>query len=256
MSRIIKAMMAEFSYFLEKYFGVTSIIWTILFIAFCGAIIFTVVTKVCELIYKNKKRKDKSFFTLYIGLTMFISYICNNLILMPQTWDSKLQRVMSNFKYVLSFPSNGDIFFEALKIPSNASNENNLFHIAMHLNDSQWDKIFESAGGSSWYFEKIHKAITEILRIGDYHLSLSVVYQASIIVFIPMMMVLILSIYMFYKKHIWGGILTTLSSISCVIFSFGGAIFMASMLYIGMIVWKLMDSSEQKMKIDKLKWVL
>ena len=66
MFRLIKSQLAEFSYFLEKYFNITSIIWSILFVALIHAVILIVVVKIAEIIYERKKQKKKSFFSIYI----------------------------------------------------------------------------------------------------------------------------------------------------------------------------------------------
>ena len=42
MLRILKSLLAESSYFFEKYFGATSIAWSVIFVAFCSAVIIRV----------------------------------------------------------------------------------------------------------------------------------------------------------------------------------------------------------------------
>ena len=62
MFRIMKSQLAEFSYFLEKYFGITSIVWSILFIAGACALIGIAISKTVEIIYKKKKIHSKQKF--------------------------------------------------------------------------------------------------------------------------------------------------------------------------------------------------
>ena len=50
MYKILKSMLAEFSYFIEKYCGITSILWSILFMAGCCAIVGVVIIKTAEII--------------------------------------------------------------------------------------------------------------------------------------------------------------------------------------------------------------
>ena len=106
MFRIIKSQLAEFSYFLEKYFGITSIVWSVLFIAGACAVIGIAISKTVESIYKKNKHKDCSFFSLYILITGITGFIMNVLISQAYTWDSKLQRVMQNYQYIMAFDSN------------------------------------------------------------------------------------------------------------------------------------------------------
>ena len=135
MYKILKSMLAEFSYFIEKHFGITSILWSILFMAGCCAIVGVVIMKTAEIIScckstkKAKKSGSKSggkngitdsdeaasvvsadntgnnecgkcknglsMFPVYVGFTVVCSYMMNRLIALSYTWDSKLQRVMS-----------------------------------------------------------------------------------------------------------------------------------------------------------------
>ena len=183
MYKILKSMLAEFSYFIEKHFGITSILWSILFMAGCCAIVGVVIMKTAEIIScckstkKAKKSGSKSggkngitdsdeaasvvsadntgnnecgkcknglsMFPVYVGFTVVCSYMMNRLIALSYTWDSKLQRVMSNFHYVLSFKANRKLFLNALSLPDNTTNNNGLFQIAMYLNNNQWQKVLE-----------------------------------------------------------------------------------------------------------------
>ena len=54
MFRVMKAMLAEFSYFMEKYFGKTSILWSIVFMAVCYAVIFITITRVIEYVVEER----------------------------------------------------------------------------------------------------------------------------------------------------------------------------------------------------------
>ncbi len=58
----MKSQLAEFSYFLEKYFGITSIVWSILFIAGACALIGIAISKTVEIIYKKRNTKIAVFF--------------------------------------------------------------------------------------------------------------------------------------------------------------------------------------------------
>ena len=62
MYKILKSMLAEFSYFIEKHFGITSILWSILFMAGCCAIVGVVIMKTAEIISccKSTKKAKKS----------------------------------------------------------------------------------------------------------------------------------------------------------------------------------------------------
>lgn len=227
MYRVLKSDLAVFSYFLEKYFGITSIIWSIIFIAIGCALIFSVAAKLLEIKVK------KQLFMAYIGFSMICSVIVNHLVTMVYTWDSKLQRVMSNFCYVLSFASNRKGFFNALNLADNESNQNHLFQIAMYLNDTQWNTITQSVGESSWYFKKVERAITEILRLGNCHLSLGIIYQ-NIFAYIPMLLIFCLAIYYFRKrKKTW--IIIAASGCLCLIENLGATIFLCIMIYAGNI---------------------
>lgn len=62
MYKILKSMLAEFSYFIEKHFGITSILWSILFMAGCCAIVGVVIMKTAEIISccKSTKKAKKA----------------------------------------------------------------------------------------------------------------------------------------------------------------------------------------------------
>ena len=79
---------------------------------------------------------------------------------------------MSNFEYVMSFKTNRHAFLFALNLPDNAQNKKSLFKMALYLNNKQWNSVFDNAGEGAWYFEKVKKAIFEILHAGDCHLML------------------------------------------------------------------------------------
>lgn len=236
MLRVLKSMMAEFSYFLEKYFDITSILWSVLFISVCCAIVSIVVVKVIEILLARSGKPEKKCFPIYIGCTLFFSYIVNRLLLLPQTWDSKLQRVMSNFQYVLSFTTNRRAFLDSLMLPDNVTNQDNLFNIAMYLNDSQWKQVLEATGDGGWYFQKVQKALTEILRLGDNHLSLNVVYQ-NWMAYIPMIFIILLGIALIIKHQKISGMLVLISGVLCIVYTFGTSIFMCIMLYLGSAIY-------------------
>ena len=75
MFRIMKSQLAEFSYFLEKYFGITSIVWSILFIAGACALIGIAISKTVEIIYK-KKETQRLQFSFIISTTYRNHRIC------------------------------------------------------------------------------------------------------------------------------------------------------------------------------------
>lgn len=240
MSNIIKAMLAEFSYFLEKYIDQTSILWSLIFVGFCCAVLFSITLKIVSVVISvnfqpNSKNLNKVMTCIYFASTFICSCIADDLSKAAYTWDSKLHRVMSNFEYMLSFTSNRDIFTNALNIADTTRNNDNLFKIAMYLNDKQWNTVFNSAGNSSWYFEKVYKAISDILRIGDYNLSLNVMYQ-GILAYIPAIIIfaVIVMIYLKiskeYKKYVF---LLLIFIAICPFFSLGANIFMCVMLCSG-----------------------
>lgn len=267
MYKILKSMLAEFSYFIEKHFGITSILWSILFMAGCCAIVGVVIMKTAEIIScckstkKAKKSGSKSggknglsMFPVYVGFTVVCSYMMNRLIALSYTWDSKLQRVMSNFHYVLSFKANRKLFLNALSLPDNTTNNNGLFQIAMYLNNNQWQKVYDNAGGSQWYFAKIKKAVDEILKVGDTHLTLGVVYQGAAML-IPIALIIVLGVILLLKGKKLHGILVLVCAGLCAFGNFGAVIFMATMLILGELLSIIVDSSLAKNKdlFDKRK---
>lgn len=287
MYKILKSMLAEFSYFIEKHFGITSILWSILFMAGCCAIVGVVLVKTAEIIacYKHEKKVKKSvrkngvtdddeavsavdtdgdgcgkyknglsLFPVYVGFTVICSYMMNRLIALSYTWDSKLQRVMSNFHYVLSFKANRKLFLNALSLPDNTTNNNGLFQIAMYLNNKQWQKVYDNAGGSQWYFAKIKKAVDEILKVGDTHLTLGVIYQGAAML-IPIALIIVLGVILLLNGKKLHGILVLVCAGLCAFGNFGAVIFMAAMLIFGELLSVIVDNSLKKNKVllDKRK---
>ena len=287
MYKILKSMLAEFSYFIEKHFGITSILWSILFMAGCCAIVGVVLVKTAEIIacYKHEKKVKKSvrkngvtdddeavsavdtdgdgcgkyknglsLFPVYVGFTVICSYMMNRLIALSYTWDSKLQRVMSNFHYVLSFKANRKLFLNALSLPDNTKNNNGLFQIAMYLNNKQWQKVYDNAGGSQWYFAKIKKAVDEILKVGDTHLTLGVIYQGAAML-IPIALIIVLGVILLLNGKKLHGILVLVCAGLCAFGNFGAVIFMAAMLIFGELLSVIVDNSLKKNKVllDKRK---
>lgn len=294
MYKILKSMLAEFSYFIEKHFGITSILWSILFMAGCCVIVGVVLVKAAEIIVccKHEKKVKKSvvkngetvgeddvtdgivaasevdvnnnsysgdsgrcgkcknslsLFPVYIGFTVVCSYMMNRLIALSYTWDSKLQRVMSNFHYILSFKANRKLFLNALSLPDNTTNNNGLFQIAMYLNNKQWQKVYDNAGGSQWYFAKVKKAIDEILKVGDTHLTLGVIYQGAAML-IPIALIIVLGVILLLKGKKLHGILVFVCAGLCAFGNFGAVIFMAAMLIFGELLSVIVDSSLAKNK--------
>lgn len=247
MFRLIKSQLAEFSYFLEKYFNITSIIWSILFVALIHAVILIVVVKIAEIIYERKKQKKKSFFSIYIICISAIGFIMNVLISQAYTWDNKLQRVMQNYKYIMAFDSNRRAVFNALSLPDNTINNNSMFNMAMYLNDNQWNIIKNAIGDSSWYFAKVQKAIAGILKIGDCHLSLGVIYQGAA-AFVPIIFIIAIGLIFLIRRQILPGVLIIISGGMCVLGNFGAGIFMLLTLCLGIILDKWLDISIQNLK--------
>lgn len=287
MYKILKSMLAEFSYFIEKHFGITSILWSILFMAGCCAIVGVVLVKAAEIIacckHEKKVRKNVlkngvtdddeavsavdtdgdgcgkyknglSLFPVYVGFTVICSYMMNRLIALSYTWDSKLQRVMSNFHYVLSFKANRKLFLNALSLPDNTTNNNGLFQIAMYLNNKQWQKVYDNAGGSQWYFAKIKKAVDEILKVYDTHLTLGVIYQ-GVAMLIPIALIIVLGVILLLNGKKLHGILVLVCAGLCAFGNFGAVIFMAAMLIFGKLLSVIVDNSLKKNKVllDKRK---
>lgn len=242
--------MAEFSYALEKYFDVTSILPTLFVIAALYAMIFTVLLLCIENLYLKKHRSDKKalwFRTIYPIVSLGVSAIVNILILSPQMWNSKIHRVMSNFQYVLSFSSNRQIFFDALGIPDTAVNQTNVFDIALKLNDTQWLDVSEAAGSAAWYFVKIEKAIRQILKVDDYHLSINVVDQGWY-AYIPCILLIILGTIIFAHAHKLEGCTVLLAAAVSVILSLGGAIFLCTMIYFGYGTWFVLSKAAERQR--------
>lgn len=258
MLRILKSLLAEFSYFLEKYFGITSIMWSIILIAFCCTVIIGAMVK--GLLFAIKTKKDKKanetgktdgFFSVYTGIILIVTYFVNYLVNTAYTWDSKLQRVMSNFEYVMSFKTNRHAFLFALNLPDNAQNKKSLFKMALYLNNKQWNSVFDNAGEGAWYFEKVKKAIFEILHAGDCHLMLKPIQQGWV-AFLPIVGLLIISVIFLLRKY-W--LNATVSVIACILGLFmnmGADVFMLSAMCFG-IIWSVaLDRAiRQSLKLAK-----
>lgn len=256
MFRIMKSQLAEFSYFLEKYFGITSIVWSILFIAGACALIGIAISKTVEIIYKKKKHKDCSFLSLYLLLTGITGFVMNVLVSQAYTWDSKLQRVMQNYQYIMAFDSNRRAVFKALSLPDNVVNRNSVFSMAMYFNGKHWDVIKNAVGDGGWYFAKVQKAITEILRIGDCHMSLGVIYQGTA-AFVPIILIAAIGLTFMIKKKVLPGVLILALSLMCILGNLGAGIYVLTALLLGLAVDKWLDVSlknmEKKLKKQKEK---
>lgn len=195
----------------------------------------------------GKCKNSLSLFPVYVGFTVVCSYIMNRLIALSYTWDSKLQRVMSNFHYILSFKANRKLFLNALSLPDNTTNNNGLFQIAMYLNNKQWQNVYDNAGGSQWYFAKVKKAIDEILKVGDTHLTLGVIYQGAAML-IPIVLIIVFGVILLLKGKKLHGILVLVCAGLCVFGNFGAVIFMAAMLIFGELLSIIVDNSLKKNK--------
>lgn len=245
MFKLIKSIMAQFSYFIEKYMSADSIIWTIIFMSLYCAVIFAVILKIITLLFKY----NKSILPIYTGITIICSFAMNRLISTAYTWDSKLQRVMSNFEYMMSFQTNRQIFLSALNLPDNTYNQDHIFKIAMYLNDSQWQDVLNKAGeGASWYFAKIQKAFQDILKLGNWHLSLGITYQ-GLLTFLPVIAIALLGIFfVIRKKKKLTGCMILGTSALCMLENFGTGIFTCLTLYIGILICMFLEKRFSKKK--------
>ena len=256
MSKMLKIMLAQFSYFMEKYIGEDSVIWSILFVGICCSAIFAAAVKIIERMLQEKQKKRdskqviKNFFPLYIGISTILTYMMNQLMLHAYTWNSKLIRVMSNFNYVLSFDSNRKAFLKALSLPDNTYNQEHLFKIAMYLNDNQWQKVTDALGSGGWYFQKIQMAVTNILRVGDMdlspHLSLAVLYQNAT-AYIPLLLTCLMGIYLLIcKKDAMSGIMLLVISVVSVLFTMGAGFFFCVMIFAGVVFYMWTQKTENQ----------
>ena len=73
MLRILKSLLAESSYFFEKYFGATSIAWSVIFVAFCSAVIIGSTVKGLFWVIGIKKNKKKKSLMPFDFNAYFIS---------------------------------------------------------------------------------------------------------------------------------------------------------------------------------------
>lgn len=254
MLRILKSLLAESSYFFEKYFGATSIAWSVIFVAFCSAVIIGSTVKGLFWVIGIKKNKKKTetakvnlFFPVYIGIMLLITYFINYLVNTAYTWNSKLQRVMSNFEYVLSFKTNRHAFLFALNLPDNVQNKKSLFKMALYLNDKQWDSVFNNAGEGAWYFEKVKKAIFEILHVGDCHLMLSPLQQGWLAYF-PIAGMLIVLLIFLLKRNWANALVSAVACISGLFVNMGASIFMLSAMCFG-VIWAIALDTAMKQSI-------
>ena len=256
MSKMLKIMLAQCSYFLEKHIGEDAVIWSILFVGICCAAIFAAAVKIIERILQEEQRKQdskrviKNLFPVYIGVSAILTYMINQLMLHAYTWNSKLIRVMSNFNYVLSFDSNRKAFLKALSLPDNTYNQEHLFKIAMYLNDSQWEKVTNALGSGGWYFQKIQMAVTNILRVGDTdlspHLSLAVLYQNAT-AYIPLLLTCLMGIYLLMcKKDTISGVMLLVISFVSVLFTMGAGIFFCVMIFAGAVFYTWTQKTESQ----------
>ena len=124
MTSVLKPMFGQASYFFEKHFKADCLIWTILFMAFCCAIVAVVLAGGAEALWKRKRgRDDPSFMGGSMAICTVLSFPVNVLLDAPFIWVSKLQRVMSNSNYVLSFDSNLNAFLGGLGLENNEHNK-------------------------------------------------------------------------------------------------------------------------------------
>ena len=265
MTRILKSMLSNYSYWLEKQLHITSIVWSILFLGCCCGLLSAVIIRgLIELWNKRKKQQKNIKIEQGMALLFFsaipCTYLMNRLIATAYTWDSKLHRVMSNFQYVMSFESNKQIFTDALHLSAEDNSVGRLFYVALYLNDTQWGTVTKAAGGASWYFEKIQKAIYEILRLGQNHLTLGVIYQNAMAV-LPGIGICLLAFLMWNKgkkketQKTYNRLAVCLLLLAAMwLFgNLGAYIFLCTMLYVGVSCYWWTDASIRTMQKTKKK---
>ena len=156
----------------------------------------------------------------------------------------------------MAFDSNRRAVFKALSLPDNVVNRNSVFSMAMYFNDEQWNVIKNAVGDGGWYFAKVQKAITEILRIGDCHMSLGVIYQEAA-AFVPVILIAAIGLTFLIKKKILPGVLILALSLMCILGNLGAGIYVLAALLLGLAVDKWLDASlknmEKKLKKQKEK---
>lgn len=235
MYRILQTAMAEFSYMLEKYLMVTSMLPTVIIIAAAYTAVLAVVFLCAEALCRRKRRI--CFRPLSVAAAWAVSFTGDVLIRTPQVWNSKIYRVMSNFQYITSFDTNRQMFLSSLGLPDSKYNQANLFGIVLRLNDTQWASVAEGTGGASWYFLKVEKAIREICRLGDCHLSIRVTQQCFAAC-LPCVILAALGIALFYRKHRAEAILVLAAAVTCLQYTLGGAIFLCTMVCSIEAIWQ------------------
>lgn len=252
MTRILRPMFGQASYFFEKYFRADCLLWSVLFMAFCAAVVSATAAGGAEALWKRKHGGESpSFLGAAMAACAALSFPVSNLIQIPFTWVSKLQRVMSNFNYMMTFDSNREIFLGGLGIPDNEYNQARMFRIAMSLGNGEWESVLEKAGGSGWYFEKVRKAIFGVIRMGGQNLTVKPEWIPALLL---LALLAIPGIYYILKKnYLCGGV-----ALSCAMLSFvrdlGTGIFSAASLYFCVLIWKILktkkhtDSGEREQK--------
>lgn len=238
----LKVIMGEFSYFLEKYLSIKSVLWTYIFMAFWCAVVLVVPIKIIEIIVNKKKNKAYNLLPVCFAGVGIFSYYIDILSKRAYLWNSLLQRVISNFEYVLSFESNKRLFLEALNLPNNEYNSNHLSSIAMFLNSNQWRQIIDDTGGNSWYFEKIYKSMNNVLGLDGYNLALKVMKQGYI-VFLSLAIILLLALILVIKKQKISAVTSAIVGLLCIIETLGGNVFTISALWLTLFLYLLFSKS-------------
>ena len=244
MLRVVRPMMGQISYFFEKYFDKTSLVWTLVFMAMCTSVLAVVAVKIAENLWK-KKHEPRSFLAAGFVISAVMSRPIDYLMYIPFTWVSLLQRAMSNFLYVLSFDSNRKIFLDALGLADSEYNQDRLFRIAFLMDDSQWNAVLDNAGDSGWYFAKIQKTIYAVTHFWGQHLSISVSMQ-GLLAFIPVLATVVLGLFLFFRKKRISGAVVIACGISGIWSNFGTTIYTFAVICGCLLFWYV-----EKLRIRK-----
>lgn len=248
MLRPLRIILGQISYFFEKYMNVDGLPVTIIVFALCTAVTAVTVVKPVECLWK-KKHECGSFLAGCLAVTTAMTLPFGWLMSTPYTWNSKLQRVMSNFLYVMSFEANSTPFMTALGL----KDDDQLFRTAMTLSDSQWKDVVEEAGESGWYFEKIQKGIDSVLHFWKFDLS-SAVFSQNILALIPAMVVILLGIYFFMKKRRACGVVVLTAVVLSLMMNLGADIFVLFSIFFSILLWVITGPGWNRMfRIEKQK---
>lgn len=245
MLRLFKPMLGEISFFFEKYFGADSLLWTILVTAFCFSLVSVAAAETAGLL--QKKRPSLSVCS---GVSAALAVPAGYLLSAPWTWNSKLQRVMTNFNYVLSFEANRKFFLEGLGLADNEANRKAMFRTALTISDGQWMKIIDRAEGSAWYFQKVYKAVHGILYIGNVSLSEKIIGQ-SLTAFIPAAALVILAVFLYRKKKILSGCSALICAVLSLFLSCGTAVLALETMFLNLALFTWIETCRAHISAKK-----